>query len=60
VFVRFPGDHRVMEERDWHRIEDDLSDGSFEEWALDGLSELEAYLAKYAAFVSFLAAREAA
>jgi len=60
VLVRSRGDYRVMEERDWHRIEDDLSDGSFEEWASDGLRELEAYLAKYAAFVSFLAARDAA
>ncbi len=49
-----------MEEHGWHRIEDDLADGSLEEWASDGLRELEDYLAKYAAFFSFLAAREAA
>ena len=60
VNVRSEGDHRHMEKRDWHRIEEDLSDGWFEKWASDGLRELEAYLAKYAAFFSFLAAREAA
>ena len=49
-----------MEERGWHRIEDDLSDGSLEEWASAGLRELEAYLAKYAAFLTFLATREPA
>ena len=49
-----------MEECGWHRIEDDLSDGSLEEWAWAGLRELEAYLAKYAAFDSFLATRELA
>ena len=49
-----------MEERGWHKIEEDLSERSLEEWAYAGLRELEAYLAKYAAFLSFLAAREAA
>jgi hypothetical protein len=49
-----------MQERGWHRIEDDLSDDSLQRWAAEGLRELEDYLAKYAAFLSFLATREAA
>jgi hypothetical protein len=37
-----------------HHIEADLSDGSFEEWAGDGVDALEAYLAKHVAFQSYL------
>ena len=60
MFVPSRGDHRDMQERGWHRIEDDLSDDSLQRWAAEGLRELEDYLAKYAAFLSFLATREAA
>jgi len=37
-----------------HRIEDDLSEDWLEDWTASGISELESYLAKHAAFLSFL------
>ncbi len=37
-----------------HRIEDDLADGSFEQWAGGGVEVLEAYLAKHLAFLEDL------
>ena len=49
----FP-DHRGMSERGLHYIEDDLSDTWLEDWAGAGVAEIEAYLAKHAAFLSFL------
>ncbi|HEY8628301.1 MAG TPA: hypothetical protein VIL56_08285 [Gaiellaceae bacterium] len=42
-----------------HHIEDDLSETWVEEWAADGVCELEAYLAKHAAFLSFLDSQSA-
>ena len=47
-------DHRDMSERGLHYIEDDLSDTWLEDWAGAGVAEIEAYLAKHAAFLSFL------
>ncbi len=43
-----------MSERGLHTIEDDLSETWVEDWVAVGLSELEALLAKYAAFLGFL------
>jgi hypothetical protein len=43
-----------MSERGFHHIADDLSDTWVEDWAAVGLAELEALLAKHAAFLSFL------
>jgi hypothetical protein len=37
-----------------HRIEDDLRDGWVEALAHDGVDEIESYLAKHLAFLSFL------
>ncbi len=37
-----------------HRIEDDLSDTWFDDWAEGGVRALEDYLAKHLAFLSFL------
>jgi hypothetical protein len=37
-----------------HLIEDDLSETWFEEWTGGGVRELEDYLAKHLAFLSFL------
>ena len=37
-----------------HRIEDDLSETWVEEWAEAGVREVEQYLAKHLAFLSFL------
>jgi hypothetical protein len=49
-----------MEDRHLYEIQDDLSDTWLEEWADDGVAEVEAYLAKHAAFISYLETREAA
>ena len=43
-----------MSERGLHYIEDDLSETWMEDWAGAGLAEIEAYLAKHAAFLAFL------
>jgi hypothetical protein len=43
-----------MSERGLHYIEDDLSETWLEDWAGAGVCEMEAYLAKHAAFQSFL------
>jgi hypothetical protein len=43
-----------MSDRGFHRIEADLEDSWLEDWAGVGIAELEAYLAKHAAFISFL------
>lgn len=42
-----------------YRIEDDLAEGWVEEWAGGGVRELEGYLAKHLAFLSFLDLDEA-
>jgi hypothetical protein len=53
-----PSDARVddfrMSERGLHWIADDLSETWLEDWAGAGVAEIEAYLAKHAAFLSFL------
>lgn len=43
-----------MSDRGLHFIEDDLSETWVEDWAGAGVAELEDYLAKHAAFLSFL------
>lgn len=48
-----------MSERGFHRIEDDIAETWLEDWAGAGLGEIEAFLAKHAEFLQFLAAREA-
>ena len=57
--VRFPVDHPGMSERGLHRIEDDIADTWVEDWAGAGVAEIEEYLAKHAAFLSFLDGHEA-
>jgi hypothetical protein len=49
-----------MSERGYHRIEDDIADTWLADWAGAGIGEIEAYLAKHADFLRFLAQREAA
>ena len=44
----------AMSERGLHQIEDDLSETWLEDWAGAGVAEIEALLAKHAAFLSFL------
>jgi hypothetical protein len=51
---RFATDHQRMSDRGFHHIEADLEDSWLEDWAGVGISELEAYLAKHAAFTQFL------
>jgi hypothetical protein len=53
-----PADIYLMSERGLHQIEDDLSDTWLEDWAGAGVAEIEALLAKHAAFLRFLEAQE--
>jgi hypothetical protein len=48
-----------MSERGIHYITADLAESWLRDWTAVGLFELEHYLAKYAAFVAYLAEREA-
>jgi hypothetical protein len=43
-----------------HKIEDDLSENWVEEWAVLGVADIEAYLAKHAAFLTYLGEDDAA
>jgi hypothetical protein len=52
--VRHGVDHLGMSERGLHRIEDDLAESWLEDWAGAGVAEIEDFLAKHAAFLSFL------
>ena len=56
--VRSGADHPAMSERGLHYIEDDLSETWLEDWAGAGVAEIEAYLSKHAAFLSFLESQE--
>ena len=58
--VRSGRNHFGMEERRLHQIQDELTDGWLEDWAGAGVAEIEAYLAKHAAFLSYLETQEAA
>ena len=49
---------KQMSERGLHSIADDLSETWLTDWAGAGLAEIEAYLAKHAAFVAFLDERD--
>jgi hypothetical protein len=53
---RCRADDQPMSDRGFHRIEADLDESWLEDWAGVGIAELEAYLAKHAAFVAFLEA----
>lgn len=52
--TRCRADHSSMSERGLHAIADDLSDTWLEDWVGAGVSEIEEYLAKHAAFLAFL------
>ena len=47
-----------MSERGLHRIEDDLNETWLEDWAGAGVAEIEDFLKKHAAFLSFLEAQD--
>jgi hypothetical protein len=49
-----------MNEHTVYKIEDDLSESWVEEWAVQGVAEIEAYLAKHAAFLTYLGEDDAA
>ena len=49
----------AMNDRGLHFIEDDLAESWVEDWAGVGVRELEALLAKHAAFLGYLEATEA-
>ena len=44
-----------MSELGFHRIEDDIADSWLEDWAGAGVAEIEAFLAKHADFLRYLA-----
>lgn len=46
-----------MSDRGLHTIAEDLSETWVEDWIGVGIDELEAYLAKHAAFEDYIAAR---
>ncbi len=46
----------MYEDGTLHRLDEDLADDALELWARAGVAELEEYLAKHAAFLSFLEA----
>ncbi len=48
-----------MNDRGFHFIDDDLAESWVEDWAAVGVRELEALLAKHAAFLGFLETTEA-
>jgi hypothetical protein len=48
----------LMSDRGMHHIADDLAETWVEDWAAVGLSEIEALLAKHAAFLGYLEANE--
>jgi hypothetical protein len=48
-----------MNDRGFHYIEDDLAESWVEDWAGVGVRELEALLAKHAAFLGYLESTEA-
>ena len=50
---------RAMKDRGLHYIESDLAETWVEDWAGVGVRELEALLAKHAAFLGYLDATEA-
>lgn len=56
--MRTSGGTAIIESMDdrgiLHRIDDDLTDTWIEDWAEAGVSEIERYLAKHLAFLSFL------
>ena len=51
-------DYSSMSERGLHYIEDDLDETWLEDWAGAGVCEIEEFLAKHAAFQTFLETTE--
>lgn len=51
-------DYPAMSERGLHCIEDDLAETWLEDWVGAGVAEIEDFLSKHAAFLSFLDTQE--
>jgi hypothetical protein len=51
-------DHAHMTEGGLHYIADDLKDSWVQDWAVVGITQIEALLSKHAAFLSYLDAQE--
>jgi hypothetical protein len=49
-----------MSDRGFHRVEDELGESWLQHWLEVGLQQLEAYLAKHAAFLNYLDTAEQA
>ena len=47
-----------MDERGFHRVAEDLSEEWLDAFAAEGLADVDAYLAKHAAFQTFLEDRD--
>jgi hypothetical protein len=47
-----------MSERGLHLLAEDLDETWFDEWLAAGIAAVEAYLAKYAAFLTYLESQE--
>ena len=43
-----------MDDRGLHRVEDELGEHWLQHWLEDGIAAIEAYLAKHAAFLTYL------
>ncbi len=52
-----PTPERKMSDLGFHRIEDDIADSWLEDWAGAGIAEIQAFLAKHAEFLQYLALR---
>jgi hypothetical protein len=48
-----------VEERPLHRVAEELGESWIEQWADEGLAEIESFLAKHAAFHAFLEEHDA-
>jgi hypothetical protein len=49
-----------MDDRGLHRVEDELGEHWLQGWLEDGIEAIEAYLAKHAAFLTYLDTAETA
>jgi hypothetical protein len=60
VVVRCRPDDSGMDDRSIYEIQEDLTETWLEDWAGAGVADIESYLAKHAAFLSYLESQQAA
>ena len=58
--VRCRPDYWGMDDRSIDQIQEDLTETWLEDWAGAGVADIESYLAKHAAFLSYLESQQAA